>query len=335
MSGGVDSATAAVMAKEAGYETIGVTLRMREPSPGAEQVLDEVVSKLGIPLHVLDREKEFKERVLLPAAREYACGRTPNPCCECNRSFKFAELLAFAHDMEADELWTGHYAVIDPRPDNPVLRRGADSAKDQSYFLYSLTPEMLRTIRFPLGKFTKAEVRAFAASRGFAFSGCPDSQDICFAEPDMCCGETLRRAAGLPERPGRFLFEGETVGHHTGVHRFTVGQRNGYGVALGRPAYIARIDAASGDIELVTDREKLACSVFRLERTNLLSDALPREGLSIQIRYRSRPVSCHVEALPDGTWRVETEVPQYAVTPGQAGVIYCHDRVAGGGVICL
>jgi len=335
MSGGVDSAAAAVMAKEAGYETVGVTLRMREPSPETERVFDEIVSKLGIPLHVLDREKGFKERVLLPAAREYACGRTPNPCCECNREFKFAELLAFARGVEADELWTGHYAVVDPLPDRPVLRRGADPAKDQSYFLYRLTPEMLRTIRFPLGKLTKAEVRAFAASRGFAFSKRPDSQDICFAEPGVCCGETLRRAAGLPERPGRFVFEGKTVGRHTGTHRFTIGQRNGYGVALGRPAYIARIDAASGDIELVTDREKLACSIFRLERTNLLTAALPREGLAIQIRYRSRPVSCRVETLPDGTWRVETAEPQYAVTPGQAGVLYRGDQVAGGGVICL
>ena len=334
MSGGVDSAAAAVMAKEAGYETVGVTLRMREPSPETEQVLDEVVSKLGIPLHVLDREKEFKERVLLPAAREYARGRTPNPCCECNREFKFAELLAFAHDMEADELWTGHYAIIDSQPGGPVLRRGADPAKDQSYFLYRLTPEMLRLVRFPLGKLAKTEVRAFAAARGFAFAKRPDSQDICFAEPGVCCGETLRKTAGLPERPGRFIFEGKTVGRHTGAHCFTIGQRNGYGVALGRPAYIARIDAATGDIELVTDREKLACSVFRLSRTNLLLDALPREDLAIQIRYRSRPVSCRVEALPDGTWRVETETPQYAVTPGQAGVLYMGDQVAGGGVIC-
>ena len=335
MSGGVDSATAAVMAKEAGCETVGVTLRMREPSPQETAVLDEVVSKLGIELHVLDRKREFKERVLLPAAREYASGRTPNPCCECNRVFKFAELLDFASKAQADELWTGHYAVIDRRGEEAALLRGIDPVKDQSYFLYRLTPEMLAKIRFPLGGLTKTEVRAFAAARGFAFSGRPDSQDICFAVPGECCGETLRKAAGLPETPGRFVYGGRTVGGHTGFHRFTIGQRNGFGVALGRPAYISKIDASSGDIELVTDREKLACSSFFLHRTNLLVPALPREGLSIQIRYRSRPVPCRVTAERGGILRVETALPQYAVTPGQAGVLYLGNRVAGGGVICL
>ena len=335
MSGGVDSATAAVMAKEAGSEVIGVTLRMREASPQETAVLDEVVSKLGIELCVLDRKREFEERVLLPAAGEYAAGRTPNPCCECNRYFKFAELLAFAAEVKADELWTGHYAIVDKSSGGAALLRGADPVKDQSYFLYRLTREMLSRVRFPLGGMTKTEVRAFAAERGFAFSRRPDSQDVCFAVPGECCGETLRKAAGLPETPGRFVYEGRTVGAHTGFHRYTIGQRNGFGVALGRPAYISRIDASSGDIELVTDREKLGCSSFFLRRTNLLMPALPREGLSIQVRYHCRPVPCRVTEEADGVWEVETALPQYAVTSGQAGVLYLENRVAGGGVICL
>ena len=335
MSGGVDSATAAIMAKEAGYRTTGVTLRMREPAPETLAVLDEVTSKLQIPLHTLDREQAFLERVLIPAANEYAAGRTPNPCCECNKCFKFAELLDFAQQIGADELWTGHYAVISGNNGCFSLDRGIDKGKDQSYFLYKLTPEMLSKIRFPLGSFNKQEIRDFAAARGFEFAKKPDSQDICFAVPDECCGETLRKAAKLPPCPGKFIYDGKTVGRHSGFHKFTIGQRNGHGIALGKPAYISRIDAQNGDIELVTDKEKLACTSFYLKECNQLLPQLPAEGLTIQIRYRSYPVKCRVEILSSDTWQVFPEKPLYAVTPGQAGVLYLENTVAGGGIICL
>ena len=335
MSGGVDSATAAIMAQEAGYETIGVTLRMREDSPENLAVLDEVTSRLGIRLYTLDREQSFLDRVLIPAAREYASGRTPNPCCECNYCFKFAELLRFTDEIGADQLWTGHYAVISS--DNGVhhLSRGADTGKDQSYFLYKLTQEMLAKIHFPLGGFAKTEIRDYAAQRGFKFAKKPDSQDICFAVPDECCGETLRKAAKLPPCPGRFVYNGKTVGRHQGFHKFTIGQRNGHGIALGKPAYISRIDAQNGDIELVTDKEKLACTTFFLKSCSCLLPELPQDGLTVQIRYRSRPVSCKVKIISSDTWQIFPEVPLYAVTPGQAGVLYKGNEVAGGGIICL
>ena len=335
MSGGVDSATAAVMAREAGYRTTGVTLRMRETAPETQAVLDEVVSRLDIPLHTLDREKEFLRRVLIPAAEEYASGRTPNPCCECNKCFKFAELLDFTRSIGADELWTGHYAVISQEKDLFHLKRGLDTGKDQSYFLYKLTPEMLQMIRFPLGGYTKQAIRDFAAERGFAFAKKPDSQDICFAVPDESCGETLRKAAQLPPCPGRFIYNGKTVGRHTGFHKFTIGQRNGHGIALGKPAYISKIDASTGSVELVTDKELLACRCFYLENVNQLLPVLPQEGLTVQIRYRSRPVPCRVTPLSPERWQVTPEQPLYAVTPGQAGVLYLGYEVAGGGVICL
>ena len=335
MSGGVDSATAAVMAKEAGYKTCAVTLRMRPPEPETEKVLQEVTTRLDIPLHTLHREKEFHDRVLVPAALEYAAGRTPNPCCDCNFNFKFAELLAFAESLGADELWTGHYAVIDRTPYGTALRRGLDTAKDQSYFLYRLTPDMLKQVHFPLGSFTKPEIREFAASRGFEFAKRPDSQDICFAVPDESCGETLRKAAGLPPKPGRFVYNGKTVGRHAGFHRFTIGQRNGHGIALGKPAYISRINAKNADIELVTDREKLACRAFRITRVNSLVPEIPAEGLSVQIRYRSRPAPCKIAILSADEWEITPEAPLYAVTPGQAGVLYLGDQVIAGGVICL
>ena len=335
MSGGVDSATAAIMAKEAGYETIGVTLRMREDSPENLAVLDEVTSRLGIKLYTLDREQEFLDRVLIPAAREYASGRTPNPCCECNYCFKFAELLDFTRKIGADQLWTGHYAVIKETNGIYHLERGVDSGKDQSYFLYKLTQEMLSMIHFPLGTFAKPEIRAFAAERGFEFAKKPDSQDICFAVPDECCGETLRKAAQLPPCPGRFVHEGRTVGRHSGFHKFTIGQRNGHGVALGKPAYISKINAENGDIELVTDKEKLACTSFYIKECNQLIPELPEDGLTVQIRYRSRPVKCKVQKHSTDTWQIFPEVPLYAVTPGQAGVLYKDNEVAGGGIICL
>ena len=335
MSGGVDSAVAAVMAQEAGFKTIGVTLRMREEDPASRAVLDEVTSRLKIPLYTLEREKEFLNRVLVPSARIYAQGETPNPCCLCNYCFKFSELLDFTQKMGADQLWTGHYAVIQQQNDSRLLLRGLDKAKDQSYFLYRLTAKMLDMIHFPLGNFDKADIREYAASRGFEFAKKPDSQDICFAVPGETCGETLRKAAGLPETPGRFIYNGKIVGRHNGFHRFTIGQRNGHGIALGKPAYISRIDAKNADVELVTDKEALACSSFFLKDCNLLLPELPAENLQIQIRYRSRPVPCCVKPISRDLWQVFPQVPLYAVTPGQAGVLYLNDVVAGGGVICL
>ena len=236
----------------------------------------------------------------------------------------------------ASEVWTGHYAKITKTPDAPsVLECAEDSGKDQSYFLYRLTPDMLQRVHFPLGSFTKPEIRAFAAGRGFEFAKRPDSQDICFAVPDESCGETLRKAAGLPLKPGRFVYNGKTVGRHTGFHRFTIGQRNGHGIALGKPAYISGINAKNADIELVTDREKLACRTFRITHVNSLVPEIPQEGLSVQIRYRSRPAPCKIAILSADEWEITPDTPLYAVTPGQAGVLYLGDQVIAGGVICL
>lgn len=331
MSGGVDSSAAALLLRREGWEVHGVTLLLHPEVSTADPALARFCAEQDIPLAVVDARREFHDRVIEPAAREYNAGRTPNPCCECNEVLKFALLEKCARELGAAALATGHYV----RTDGEGLRRGGDRAKDQSYFLYRLRRELVPFLRFPLGDLTKPEVRAFARAKNLACAERPDSQDACFAVPGEGCGDTLLRRAGLPPRPGRVTADGRTVGTHAGIHRITVGQRGGMGIALGVPAYVKRIDPENCDVELCTDREQLACRSFILTRVNWQRE-LPAAGadLEIQIRYRSRPARCRV--FPEDTrCRVETAEPLYAVTPGQSGVIYDRDRLVGGGVIEL
>lgn len=330
MSGGVDSSVAAWLLRDSGYEVIGATLLLHPGATEPDPALSRLCADLEIPLHALRAEREFSERVILPAAREYDSGRTPNPCCECNELLKFALLGDLARELGAAALATGHYCVSA----GDRLLRGRDRAKDQSYFLYRLKRELLPFLRFPLGELTKPEVRKLAAENRLVTAGRPESQDTCFAVAGECCGDTLLRRAGIPPKPGKVVFSGRTVGRHSGIHRCTIGQRGGLGVALGVPAYVKRIDGTSGEVELCTERKELAVSRFFLERTNWHREPRPDETPEVQIRYRSRPVPCRVRR--DGPrWIVETPEPLFAVTPGQAGVIYDRDELLGGGVISL
>jgi len=332
MSGGVDSSAAAWLLLREGYEVVGATLLLHPGADAPDPALTRLCSELAIPLHALPAADEFSQLVVAPAAREYNAGRTPNPCCECNELVKFSMLTALARRLGADALATGHYCIAEAG----TLYRGADRAKDQSYFLYRLDRELLPFLRFPLGKLTKPEVRELAARAGLVTAERPESQDTCFAVAGECCGDTLLRRAGLAPRPGRVLFDGREVGRHAGIHRCTVGQRGGLGVALGVPAYVKRIDGASADVELCTDRAELGCRSFSLERMNWQTAELPEPGseAEIQIRYRSRPARCRVFPAPE-CCRIETEEPLFAVTPGQAGVVYHGDRLLGGGAIRL
>ncbi len=345
LSGGVDSSAAAVLALRAGREVVGATLRLRHPDPAFaasrfcaseedERAVEQLCSQLGIRHVCLDRFPEFSERVLRPAALAYSTGLTPNPCCECNPAVKFGELLRFADEIGAAKLLTGHYASIESDGERLRIRRGADPVKDQSYFLFRLTQKELARIEFPVGGLAKSEVRALAAEYGLATSRKPDSQDACFLIPGECFGETLRRLCALPERPGRFLYRGRTVGRHNGIHRYTIGQRKGLNVALGVPAYISRIDPESGDITLVTDPAELECRSFRVDRINWqYRMPHPGEMVEVQIRYRSAPVPARVELLPDHTAAVFPDHPLRAVTPGQAAVFYLGPILLGGGTI--
>ena len=330
LSGGVDSSAAAALVLRDGAEVVGVTLALKHPDPAFSasqkcagnrdaEAAAAVCRKLAIPHVVLDRFPLFRDRVLRPAAETYLAGRTPNPCCFCNALVKFAALLDYAREIGAEKVVTGHYARIA----GGRLRRGVDPVKDQTYFLYRLTPEMLAHIAFPVGEMRKEEVRAFAASLDLPTAERPDSQDACFMAEGECFGETLRRLFDLPARPGRFRYRGKVVGRHPGIHRYTLGQRKGLNVALGVRGYIAAI-RADGDIELETDETRLFSRGFTLTQ---VCGEIP-ERSSVQIRYRSQPVPA---AYRNGA--VQTDAPQRAVTPGQSAVFYDGDTLCGGGVI--
>lgn len=339
LSGGVDSSVAAALLVGQGFEVIGATLRMRHPDPefssrqtcGVKadfEAIAQLVDRLNIPHFFLDRYPEFESRVLRPAWEVYASGRTPNPCCQCNYLVKFGELIDFAKEQGAVALATGHYAKLE----NGRLFRGDDRGKDQSYFLYKLTPEQLRFLRFPVGGMEKSEVRQYAAALGLKLAAQKrDSQDACFSADGECFPETLRRLFGAPSREGDFVYGGRPVGRHNGLHRYTIGQRKGLNIALGVPAYVKSIDSATGRIELVTDESELAVSVFDVVDVNLQAELPPR--CEVQIRYRTPPVSCRVETLEPGRLRVTLDAPARAVAPGQAAVFYDEARLIGGGII--
>ncbi len=350
MSGGVDSCVAVKLAMDAGFEVFGLTLLLKHPDPefsrgqqcfhpdDARSVAD-VVGKLGIKHLYLDRYPDFYRQVLRPSALEYARGRTPNPCCICNPLIKFKSILEYADSVGAEKALTGHYARIVEREGKFFLRRGVDQEKDQTYFLYRLGQQELARLWFPLGELSKKEVRLIAEQSGFYSASKRDSQDGCFQVPGESFGETLRRAAGLERREGFFLYQGKKVGRHGGIHCYTLGQRKGLNVALGVPGYIKSIDPESGNIELVTDQEQLGCSSFYLSDEVWTEGHFPEdkelmENLEVQIRYRSRPVSCRIRRV-DGATRVEFVSPVRAVTPGQSAVFYSGDLLLGGGVINL
>lgn len=332
MSGGVDSTVAAYLALQAGYRVIGINLLM-EPGKPQDPELLRSCEALGIELFCHDCAKEFYERVLLASAREYDAGRTPNPCCQCNYVLKFHELLRCADRMGVEKVWTGHYVQLVEKDGLRLLQKGVDPGKDQSYFLYRLTQKELSRVGFPLGGMTKSQVREIAAAAALPCAVRKDSQDACFQISGECCGETLRRRCGLPVRSGFFIYQGRKVGRHNGIHRYTLGQRQGLNVALGVPAYIKSICAETGNIVLTTDQDELKSNSFTVRQISWQSGSMPDEAMTVRVRYRSPGSPCAVTVNGDGSLLVEPETIQRAVTPGQAAVFYCGDIVAGGGII--
>ena len=347
LSGGVDSAVAAALMVERGFEVIGVTLSLRHPDEEFSsrqncgtledrRAIEETVSKLGIEHHYLDCYKDFEAKVLRPAWECYRRGVTPNPCCWCNTGIKFGELIKFAHKTGVEKLITGHYAKKVLVNGGWRLLRGDDPLKDQSYFLYRLSCEQLAFADFPLGWTSKSEVKRLAGELNLRrVAEKRESQDACFSFAGEPFPETLRRLFGEEMPGGVFTYGGKVVGGHDGIHRYTTGQRKGLNVALGVPAYIKRITAATGEIELVTDQRELECAEFRVGDLNWQispAEVSDRE-LQIQIRYRSPAVAGRITAEPSGIWRVNLSSPARAVTPGQSAVFYLDDMVVGGGII--
>lgn len=337
MSGGVDSSVAAALLREQGYDVVGVSLRLWEGrNLGPRNCSDhrgaeEVASVLGIPHTVLDQRGDFRESVVEPFARSYLEGATPNPCVACNREFKIERLLAWAEPRGIGRVATGHYARVAHGRGRTGLMRGADRNKDQSYFLFALTPRQLERIVFPLGAFHKDAVRAKARELGLPVAERPESQDICLGDHRAVvaslAGPGQLGAGEIVDSTGRVL------GRHDGIHRFTVGQRRGLGIAAPRPLYVLRIDAEARRV-VVGPREELCTGVFTASRLNWI--APPPEGetaAEVQIRYRSRPAPCTLRPLDDHTVEVRPTDPLPSVSPGQAAVFYRGDQVLGGGWI--
>ncbi len=344
ISGGVDSSVAAALCLEKGVELVAVTLKMRscENMPDKRKsccgIEDDMhargaADKLGIPHYFLNVKEEFEDKVLRQAWQEYAAGRTPNPCALCNRYLKFGTLIDYALKIGAGGIITGHYAIIE----NNTLRRGVDPDKDQTYFLFGLTPEQIGRSYMPLGPYTKREVRELARRFGLPNAEKTESQDACFGYKDETFAQTLQKLFKGGSRKGCLKDkEGKILGEHEGVHLFTIGQRKGLGIALGAPAYVVGIDNVSGDVTVSRDEKDLLCDSLRAERVNwqLAKFAGCEFKCLAQIRYRSRPAAATVSPDASGGVAVKFEEPQRAVTPGQAVVFYDGDMLLGGGWIC-
>jgi tRNA-specific 2-thiouridylase len=355
MSGGVDSSVVAGLLARQGYEVIGVTLQLydhgeavrRAGSCCAGQDIDDarrVAETLGISHYVLDYEKRFREAVIDPFAESYLAGETPVPCIACNRTVKFADLLATARELGADALATGHYIASRPVPGPPGRRglfRPVDAERDQSWFLFATTQEQVDYLRFPLGGMSKAAVRELAAGMGLAVADKRDSQDICFV-PQGRYTDVIAKLKPDAARPGEIVHvDGRVLGRHDGVLRYTVGQRRGIGVAGGEPLYVVRIDPAHARI-VVGPREALETRRVILRDVNWLGDAplgsLPDDGIDIYARVRSTRAPAPARLFHDsGEVAVELATGEAGVAPGQACVLYdgpAHEaRILGGGFI--
>lgn len=348
MSGGVDSSVAAALLAQAGFDVLGVTLQLWDASAdlpadscGGWAAVDSaraVAAKLGIDHELLDASAGFTEQVLRPAWDDYAGGLTPSPCLVCNRVVKFATLCRRADELGARWIATGHHARLEPGPTDaaPVrLLRGRDRGKDQSYFLALVAPEQLARARFPVGELTKAEVRARARELGLPSAERAESQDACFTGGECGFSEALRRYIRAPERPGAFVDPaGNRLGEHRGIHHFTIGQRKGLNLALGRRAYVSAIRADTGEV-VITDAPEDLLAARLTARDVRWTGASPVDPFDCQaqIRYRSPAVGARVDVTPDAGARVVFAQPQRAVTPGQAVVFYEGDLVLGGGWI--
>ena len=357
MSGGVDSSVAAALMLDGGARPFGITMRLFSPagSSGAETARTPSIAgrgrccggadaelaraaavHLGIPFYVLDLEEEFRRLVVDRFVADYRRGRTPIPCADCNHLIKFDRLLGRALGLGARRLVTGHYArlVPDPASSRVRLHRAADPDKDQSYFLFGLTQEMLSSIDFPVGNMTKAEVRAVARRAGLPNADKPESQDICFVA-DGDYRDFVGRGGGGPEKSGEIVDgRGRRLGFHHGISQFTIGQRRGLGLGGGRKQYVVAVEPESRRV-VVGHREEAFCRSLVTGPVNWVSRPRPARALHcrVQVRHRQRPVPARVEPRAGGNVRVVFREACAAAAPGQAAVFYDGDELLGGGWI--
>jgi tRNA-uridine 2-sulfurtransferase len=359
MSGGVDSSTVAAMLKAEGYDLIGLTLQLwnqrrlagKEGMPeqvqgrccSIDDVYDarHVAEELGIPYYVVNQQDRFERDVVRPFVSEYLAGRTPIPCSLCNNHLKFDQLLLTARQIGAEKIATGHYArnEYDAERGRWILKRPADTAKDQTYFLFGLTQDQLSRTLFPLGNYAKPRVREIAKEAGLSLAAKPDSQEICFVPG----GDYKRFLEAYLEEQGETVPDssgdlvtatGEIIGHHEGIHHFTVGQRKGLGVSSPTPLYVLQIDPTSHNV-VVGPETDLATETMRARQLNWISipELTGEMRVRVKIRHRFEPSWATIRPSADDEVAVIFEEPARAVTPGQAAVFYADDEVVGGGWI--
>ncbi len=335
MSGGVDSSVATALLVRQGYEVIGATLKLLAGADaGAALRARRACDLLGISHHTLDFVAEFRKHVIEPFCAEYARGRTPNPCINCNRWMKWEMLLREVKEAGCDYLATGHYAIIEQAAHRWQLLRGNDRTRDQSYVLYCLTQEQLAHTLLPLGELTKEQVRELATELNLPAAQTPESQDICFVREgsyrDLLTAHMVMQSGEIVDQQGNVL------GRHSGLGNYTVGQRKGLGIGGHPPLFVLAKDIEANRL-IAGPRQALARRRFEVEDVNWLSIEPPLIGETIEaqveVRYRARPIACHVTWLA-GRATVELAEHDQAISPGQAAVFYANDVVLGGGSIC-
>ncbi len=338
MSGGVDSSVVAYLMKQQGYDAIGVTLRLCDNKKGGseEDVRDaaSVASRLGMEHIAISLYDEFKKDVIDRFIASYENGETPNPCIECNRYIKFGLLLEEAKKRGYDKIVTGHYARITEENGRFLLKKGADRTKDQTYVLYSLTQEQLKHTILPLGEMSKAQVREIAEANGFINAHKRDSQDICFV-PDGDYAGFIERYSGKTYPNGEFVdLEGNVLGEHKGIIRYTRGQRKGLGLALPQPMYVCRTDLFENKVILGLNDDLFSSELDANDINLIACDRIDTPiRVEAKVRYSQGAQSATVWQTDDDRLHIEFDEPQRAITKGQAVVMYDGDTVVGGGKI--
>jgi len=340
LSGGVDSSTAAAILHNQGYEVVGLTLWLMKGKGQccSDGMIDaaQVCEQLGIPHHIVDIREVFQTQIIDFLVTGYSAGITPLPCSQCNKTVKFGPMVQYAREkLGSDRIATGHYARInyDEVTDRYQLLRASDRHKDQSYFLYDLSQDLLAASVFPLGEINKTDTRRIATELGLQTADKPESQDLCLVESNGSMRAFLDKY--ITPKAGDIVDpSGKVLGQHEGVHHYTIGQRKGIGIAAADPLYVIGLDAVNNRV-VVGDRTSATQPECTVKQVNWVSLAKPSTPIraAVQIRYRSQPVPVTVIPLEDARVKIVFDEPQFSITPGQAAVWYDDDKVLGGGII--